>query len=307
MLVYIAGSGAMGCRFGYQISKTNNDVILLDNWEAHIQAIKENGLKISGDVEETVKLPIMKPTQATEQADLIILFTKAMQLPQMLTDIKGIIGPETKVLCLLNGLGHEDVIRHYIPEHNILMGVTVWTAGLEGPGQVHLQGVGALNLQSMDPANQEAGHQIADLLNDAQLNATYDDNVVPNIWRKACVNGTMNSTCALLDCTIGELFASEDGLNMVKEIIHEFVIVGRAEGVELNEEEIRAYVLETSVKAAHHYPSMHQDLVQNHRLTEIDFINGAVNTKGEKLGIDTPYCRLITQLVHAKEDILKIK
>lgn len=230
MLVYIAGSGAMGCRFGYQISKTNNDVILLDNWEAHIQAIKENGLKISGDVEETVKLPIMKPTQATEQADLIILFTKAMQLPQMLTDIKGIIGPETKVLCLLNGLGHEDVIRHYIPEHNILMGVTVWTAGLEGPGQVHLQGVGALNLQSMDPANQEAGHQIADLLNDAQLNATYDDNVVPNIWRKACVNGTMNSTCALLDCTIGELFASEDGLNMVKEIIHEFVIVGRAEG-----------------------------------------------------------------------------
>lgn len=56
--------------------KTNNDVILLDNWEAHIQAIKENGLKISGDVEETVKLPIMKPTQATEQADLIILFTK---------------------------------------------------------------------------------------------------------------------------------------------------------------------------------------------------------------------------------------
>ncbi|HEL0321278.1 TPA: 2-dehydropantoate 2-reductase, partial [Streptococcus equi subsp. zooepidemicus] len=263
--------------------------------------------KISGDVEEIVKLPIMKPTEATKEADLIILFTKAMQLPQMLTDIKGIIGPETKVLCLLNGLGHEDVIRHYIPEHNILMGVTVWTAGLEGPGQVHLQGVGALNLQSMDPANQEAGHQIADLLNDAQLNATYDDNVVPNIWRKACVNGTMNSTCALLDCTIGELFASEDGLNMVKEIIHEFVIVGRAEGVELNEEEITAYVMETSVKAAHHYPSMHQDLVQNHRLTEIDFINGAVNTKGEKLGIDTPYCRLITQLVHAKEDILKIK
>ncbi|HEL0577337.1 TPA: 2-dehydropantoate 2-reductase [Streptococcus equi subsp. zooepidemicus] len=307
MLVYIAGSGAMGCRFGYQISKTNNDVILLDNWEAHLQTIKENGLKISGDVEEIVKLPIMKPTEATKEADLIILFTKAMQLPQMLTDIKGIIGPETKVLCLLNGLGHEDVIRHYIPEHNILMGVTVWTASLEGPGQVHLQGVGALNLQSMDPANQEAGHQIADLLNDAQLNATYDDNVVPNIWRKACVNGTMNSTCALLDCTIGELFASEDGLNMVKEIIHEFVIVGRAEGVELNEEEITAYVMETSVKAAHHYPSMHQDLVQNHRLTEIDFINGAVNIKGEKLGIDTPYCRLITQLVHAKEDILKIK
>lgn len=307
MLVYIAGSGAMGCRFGYQISKTSHDVILLDNWEDHINAITENGLKISGDVEDLVNLPIMKPTQATQEADVIILFTKAMQLPQMLKDIKGIIGAETKVLCLLNGLGHEDVIRNYIPERNILMGVTVWTAGLEGPGHANLKGVGALNLQSMDPTNKESGLQVTVMLNEAHLNATYDENVVPNIWRKACVNGTMNSTCALLDCTIGELFASEDGLKMVKEIIHEFITVGQAEGVELDEEDITNYVMETSVKAAHHYPSMHQDLVQNNRLTEIDFINGAVNKKGEKLGIDTPYCRMIMQLVHAKESVLNIK
>ncbi|HGC8374189.1 TPA: 2-dehydropantoate 2-reductase [Streptococcus agalactiae] len=214
MLVYIAGSGAMGCRFGYQISKTNHDVILLDNWADHIMAIKENGLKVTGDTEDLVKLPIMKPTDATEEADLIILFTKAMQLPNMLQDIKKIIGKKTKVLCLLNGLGHEDVIRQYIPEHNILMGVTVWTAGLKGPGHAHLEGVGSVNLQSIDPNNQEA---------------------------------------------------------------------------------------------AHHYPSMHQDLVQNQRLTEIDFLNGAVNKKGENLGIDTPYCRLITQLIHTKENVLSIK
>lgn len=307
MLVYIAGSGAMGCRFGYQISKTGNEVILLDQWDDHIKAIQENGLKITGDVEETVHLPIMKPQEATREADLVILFTKAMQLPQMLQDIKGIIGKETKVLCLLNGLGHEDVIRQYIPEHNILMGVTVWTAGLKGPGHVHLQGVGALNLQSVDPSNKEAGLEVAEMLTEANLFATYDDDVVPNIWRKACVNGTMNSMCALLDCTIGELFASEDGLKIVKEIIHEFVTVGRAEGVTLDEEAITNYVMETSEKAAPHYPSMHQDLVQNHRLTEIDFINGAVNAKAEKLGIDTPYCRLITQMVHAKEAILNIR
>lgn len=306
MLVYIAGSGAMGCRFGYQISKTGNEVILLDQWDDHIKAIQENGLKITGDVEETVHLPIMKPQEATREADLVILFTKAMQLPQMLQDIKGIIGKETKVLCLLNGLGHEEVIRQYIPEHNILMGVTVWTAGLKGPGHVHLQGVGALNLQSVDPSNKEAGLEVAEMLTEANLFATYDDDVVPNIWRKACVNGTMNSMCALLDCTIGELFASEDGLKIVKEIIHEFVTVGRAEGVILDEEAITNYVMETSEKAAPHYPSMHQDLVQNHRLTEIDFINGAVNAKAEKLGIDTPYCRLITQMVHAKEAILNI-
>lgn len=306
MLVYIAGSGAMGCRFGYQISKTDNDVILLDNWDDHIKAIQENGLKITGDVEDTVKIPIMKPKEASQEADLIILFTKAMQLPQMLADIQGIIGKETKVLCLLNGLGHADVLRQFIPDYNILMGVTVWTASLKGPGQAHLQGVGTLNLQSLDPTAEAEGRQIADMLTEAGLHAKYDEDVVPYIWRKACVNGTMNSTCALLDCTIGELFKSDTGREMVKQIIHEFVIVGEAEGVALDEEEITQYVMETSVKAAPHYPSMHQDLIQNHRLTEIDFINGAVAKKAEKLGLETPYCRLITQLIHTKESVLGI-
>lgn len=307
MLTYIAGSGAMGCRFGYQLHQKGNEVILLDMWEDHIKAIKENGLKITGDKEDFIQIPIMRPEQATEKADFIILFTKAMQLPLMLQNIKQIISEDTKVLCLLNGLGHEDVIKQYIPEKNILMGVTVWTAGLKTPGTVSLSGTGSVNMQSLDADGVEEAKKIVDILNDAGLNVIYDEDVLPSIWRKACVNGTMNSTCALLDCTIGEFFASEEAISVVKTIIHEFVLVGEASGVELNEAEITEYVMKTSVAAAHHYPSMHQDLVQNHRLTEIDFINGAVAKKGREYGIETPYCKMITDLIHSKEKILGIK
>lgn len=306
MLTYIAGSGAMGCRFGYQLHKIGQEVKLLDMWQDHIDAIKNNGLQITGEIEDNVKLDIMRPEEATEKADLIILFTKAMQLPEMLQNIKQIITKDTKVLCLLNGLGHEDVIRKYLPEENILMGVTVWTAGLKTPGTVLLKGTGTVNLQSLDSSGVEDAKKIVEILNEAGLNVTYDDDVVPSIWRKACVNGTMNSTCALLDCTIGEFFSSENGISVVKQIIHEFVQVGTAEGIELNESEIVDYVMATSVKAAAHYPSMHQDLIQNHRLTEIDYINGAVSRKGKELGISTPYCDMITDLIHSKEKVLGI-
>lgn len=306
MRIYIAGSGAMGCRFGYQLQQSGQEVILLDNWQDHIDAIKQNGLKIVGDKPDCVKMTIMHPTEAHEAADFIILFTKAMQLPQMLEDIKQIIGEHTKVLCLLNGLGHEDTIRKYIKEENILMGVTVWTAGLKGPGVAILQGKGSINLQSFDTCGKESSVQIVDVMNQAGLNVIYDEDVLPSIWRKACVNGTMNSTCALCDCTIGEFFATEDALHTVRAIIHEFCEVGIASGVKLNESEIVDYVMHVSVIAAPHYPSMHQDLVQNHRLTEIDFINGAVARRGKKLGIQTPYCQMITDLIHAKEHILGI-
>ncbi|MFL8887625.1 2-dehydropantoate 2-reductase [Helcococcus kunzii] len=307
MLTYIAGSGAMGCRFGYQLHNKGNEVILLDMWEDHINAIKENGLNIVGDKEDNVKIEIMKPSEAERKADFIILFTKAMQLPTMLESIKPIIKEDTKVLCLLNGLGHEDVMKQYLPEKNILLGVTVWTAGLKKPGEVLLTGTGSVNLQSIDKSGKEEALEIVDMMNEAGLNVTYDEDVLPSIWRKACVNGTMNSTCALQDCTIGEFFASEEAKSVVKTIISEFVTVGKALGVKLNEEEIVDYVFKTSVAAAEHYPSMHQDLIQNHRLTEIDFINGAVARKGKELGIDTPYCRMITDLIHSKEQILGIK
>lgn len=306
MRVYIAGAGAMGCRFGYQLSKTKHEVILLDNWEAHISAIQKDGLKVTGDVDDIVHLPIMKPTEATEVADLIILLTKADQLPKMLQDVKGIIGKQTKVLSLLNGLGHATTMRRYVPEESIMVGVTVWLAGLKGPGHAHLQGPGSLSLQNMS-GDGESVSEIIDMFNEAGLHAKYDDHVIRAIWQKACVNGTMNPTCTVLDCTIGELFGTEAGLNIVQGIFKEFIAVAKSETDGIDEEAIWKYVMDTSKKASSHYPSMHQDLVQNKRKTEIDYLNGAVVFKGKRAGIPTPYCQMITEMIHAKESMLGLR
>ncbi|MGQ7373134.1 2-dehydropantoate 2-reductase [Streptococcus suis] len=306
MRVYIAGSGAMGCRFGYQLSKTNHEVILLDNWGAHIDAIRENGLRITGDFDETVQLPIMKPTEAREVADLIILLTKADQLPKMLQDIKGIIGEQTKVLSLLNGLGHATTMRRYVPDESIMVGVTIWLAGLKGPGHAHLQGPGSIAVQNMVGDSQSV-EGIVDMFNEAGLNATYDDQVINAIWQKACVNGTMNPTCTVLNCTIGELFGTEGGLNLVQGIFKEFIAVAKSETDGIDEGAIWKYIMDTSKKASNHYPSMHQDLVQNGRKTEIDYLNGAVVFKGKRAGISTPYCQMITEMIRAKEAMLGLR
>ncbi|HEL9644843.1 TPA: 2-dehydropantoate 2-reductase [Streptococcus suis] len=306
MRVYIAGSGAMGCRFGYQLSKTKHEVILLDNWDAHIEAIRENGLKISGDFDETVQLPIMKPTEATEMADLIILLTKSDQLPKMLQDIKGIIGQQTKVLSLLNGLGHATTMRRYVPNESIMVGVTIWLASLTGPGHAHLEGSGSVSVQNMVGDSQSVEGIIA-MFNEAGLNASYDEHVINAIWQKACVNGTMNPTCTVLDCTIGELFGTEGGLNLVEGIFKEFIAVAKSETDGIDEVAIWKYLMDASKKASNHYPSMHQDLVQHGRKTEIDYLNGAVVFKGKRAGIPTPYCQMITEMIHAKESILGLR
>lgn len=165
-------------------------------------------------------------------------------------------------------------------------------------------GTGEINLQSVLSAGEANAREVVEILNDAKLYATYDSDVLPSIWRKACVNGTMNSNCAVLDCTIGELFASQDGQDIVKTTIQEFVTLAHLEGVDVDEQEITDYVFATSVKAAHHYPSMHQDLIQNKRLTEIEYLNGYVARKSKEYGVESPYCEYVTKLIHTKESLL---
>ena len=57
-------------------------------------------------------------------------------------------------------------------------------------------------------------------------------------------------------------------------------------------------------KGRFHYPSMHQDLIQNHRKTEIDYLNGYVSKKGKEYGLSTPYCDAVTIIIHGRENML---
>lgn len=303
MLVYIAGSGAMGSTIGYHIEKnTDSQVILLDYWQDHIDKINENGLMVSGKVEDKIKMKAMRPEEAKEEADLIVVMTKSMALEAMMEAIKGIIGDKTQILCLLNGMGHEKILEKFVDKKQINMGVTIWAAGLTGPGQIEITGKGTIDVQNIGD-DEENGKKIADLLDKAGLGAKYDKDVMFAIWRKVMVNGTMNSMTSLMECTIGEFFDSSTSKDIISELVREFTEVGRAEGIKLDYEEMISYIYKTAEEARDHNPSMYQDLIERNRKTEIDFINGAVVEKGKAHNIATPYNKIVTQLIHAKEDI----
>lgn len=308
MKIAIAGSGALGCGFGYMMKKGGNDVTLMDYWDAHIQAIRKNGLSISvNGKDDNVSMKIGKPDEIQDTFDVVFVFTKSMGLRAMMEAIKHTLTDDTKVVCLLNGLGHAKTIAEYIPEKNIIMGTTVWTAGIDAPGQTHFMGEGPVEVQNADPSEEEGARQVVKMMADCGLNGVYSENVHFTTWRKACVNGTMNALCSLLDCNIEELFHTSESDHLVTEIITEFSQVAATEGVDINVQETVDYVKMTAEKVGAHYPSMHQDLQQNKRPTEIDFLNGAVAKEAEENGFSAPYCKLITQLIHAKEDIYGIK
>ncbi|MCL2843304.1 MAG: 2-dehydropantoate 2-reductase [Oscillospiraceae bacterium] len=312
MKIAIAGAGAMGGRFGYMLSKAGQDVILIDQWDVHIAAIREHGLQVNdGDVIETVQLPIYRPEELVANPvdiDLVILFTKSLQLEGMLQAIQPLIQAQTSVLCLLNGIGHETTIEKYVSKENIFLGCTMWTAGLEGPGKVKLPGGvnGYVVLQNLHSESKQTALRIAEVLSTAGLHARYSDHVLYEIYKKACANGATNAVCTLLEAnlsTFGETTCAE---TIVRTTVGEYVAVAEAEGVDLDIDAMTDFV-KTAFDPAGiggHYPSTYQDLILMNRRTEVDCINGIIAVKGEAYGISTPYCAFVTELIHCKEEIL---
>lgn len=312
MKIIIAGAGAMGSRFGLMLHQAKNDVILIDGWQEHIDLIKQNGLKANFNGEEVVEnISIYHQNDVSSvdfSADLVILFTKAMQLDGMMQSINNMVGENTKVLCLLNGIGHEDVIKKYVPLSNIILGNTMWTAGLEGPGKAKLFGNGSIDLQNLGTDGKEAAEEVIEVLNAANLNAKYSDNILSSIYKKACVNGTMNGLCTILDSNMAGFGETDVADDIVEAIVSEFAAVAERENATLNIPEVLAQIKTCYNRETIglHHPSMYQDLIINNRLTEIDYINGAIVRKGKEYGIETPYCSFLTQLVHAKEQMLAV-
>jgi 2-dehydropantoate 2-reductase len=312
MKIAIAGAGAMGSRFGLMLKNAGNEVLLIDGWQAHIDAIKESGLRgVFNNQEINVKIPIVhqKKVPSTQEFDLIILFTKAMQLKGMLEDIKGIIGNNTRVLCLLNGIGHEDIIEKYVPVENIFIGNTMWTAELVTPGVLKLFGDGFVDLQNLGENQEEAAKTIAKVMSEAGLNTHYSENIRQSIYKKACVNGTMNGLCTLLESNVTTFGNTRTADEICQAIVSEFAAVALKEGIHIDVNERLDYIKSgyNPETIGLHYPSMYQDLINNHRLTEIDYINGVISRKGKKYDVPTPYNDFLTALIHAKEDILGAK
>jgi 2-dehydropantoate 2-reductase len=119
----------------------------------------------------------------------------------------------------------------------------------------------------------------------------------------------MNGLCTILDSNMAGFGETDVADSIVETIVNEFAAVGKHEGVELDIPEVLAQIKTCYNRdtIGLHHPSMYQDLIVSNRLTEIDYINGAIARKGKMYGVETPYCTFLTQLVHAKEQILGAK
>jgi 2-dehydropantoate 2-reductase len=300
--ITIAGSGAMGCRFGGALADAGHEVLLLDGWRAHVDAINASGLRISESAGSRVVRVTAAPFPAAKAADLLIVFCKATQTASVAAASAAAIGPRTLVLTLQNGLGNIEVLRRHAPEGRLLAGTTTLGTELLGPGHIRALGTGETVLGALRQESSDDAERVVETLTNALIPARVADDALGAIWAKVAFNCVLNSLCAITATPVSALAAFDGFDSLAGEILGEVAAVAAAEGVAVDVAASLRLIKAQFDPAASgdHLASTLQDLM-NDRPTEIAHLNGAVAARAARQGIAAPANILITALVRLLE------
>ena len=303
MKIAVVGAGAMGSLFGGLLAEQGHDVTLVDVNAAHLQAIQSQGLRLHDDRRDRFihALRACRPDEADGTPDLVLLFTKTLHTASALAGVAHLVGPETYVLSLQNGLGHVEVIGQHVPAARILIGVTTWPADLVGPGHVHSHGQGVVRLMSADGQKRPFVATVAQALDEAGLACTADAAVWAAIWEKVAFNAALNSICTATRCTVDQLGVIDDGRALAFAVVDEVLAVAQAQGIAVHPDACKARVAAAIARHVGHKPSMLQDVLAG-RPTEIESINGAVVAAAAARGIPVPCTRTLLQIVRLVQE-----
>jgi 2-dehydropantoate 2-reductase len=301
MRVAVVGAGAMGCLYGGHLAEAGVDVSLVDVWREHVDAINAMGLHIKGvSGDRVVHIPATTNPEIVGEVDLVLLFVKSYDTVQAVNGSGPLIGGDTKVLTLQNGLGNLEAVAEAFGAGRVIGGTTSHGSTLVAPGEILHAGEGLTLIGALEMGSRSTAEKVADMFNGAGLCTRVSDDVRGVIWGKVLVNLGINALTALTGLRNGQLLEVPELRRLMRFAVEEGVKVAKADGVDLGSMDHVAHVYDVAKATGANRSSMLQD-VDRGRRTEIDALNGAVVVLGEKLGVETPVNRALTALVKGLE------
>ena len=297
MKVVILGSGAMGCLYGAYLHKAGQDVTLIDVSLPHIDAINKNGLRLTTDAgDEYLPIPACLAADYKDTADLILLFTKSAFSRAALESISHGIGPDTYLMTLQNGLGHDRLIGEFAARDRIIIGTTNFPSDLTGFGSIAVHGTGVTKMQCLAEQKPAFMDEVEAVFKKAELNPTVTEEVFKAIWEKVSFNCAMNALTSITLLPQGYLGQTKEGHELAHTIADEVLSVAKAKGIPVDADSVHATIDGLFTNHFMHCPSMLQDVL-NRRITEIAFLNGAVSKEAQELGMSVPVTDTVYKLV----------
>ncbi|MEK9644284.1 MAG: 2-dehydropantoate 2-reductase [Alphaproteobacteria bacterium] len=295
MKVAMMGSGGIGGYFGARMAQAGADVSFIARG-AHLDAMRKHGLRIDspemGDAH-------IAPVQATDDpaevgaVDYVIMGVKLWDTEAAGHAIAPMLGPETTVLSLQNGVEGDDILASIVGEERLIAGVAFIGSAISAPGVIGHVGT----MQRIVIGEREGGispriEALRDMLQKGGVMAEASEDIQRMLWEKFVFLVGLSSTTTLMRTTLGPVRENPESREFYLNVMRETVTVGRARGVNLPEDFADDRLAFSDGLPAEMNSSMHHDLQKGNRL-ELPWLAGTVVRYGRELGVPTPVCQTV--------------
>jgi 2-dehydropantoate 2-reductase len=301
MRICVVGCGAVGSLFAANLATLDDvEVWAFDLNEMHMNAIKQNGLQLTGAGEVVGRPHATANPAEIPPCDFGIVATKAMHAGAAIASTAHAFA-DGAVATVMNGVGNEETLAEHV--ERVIRGTTFPAGKLVRPGVVQWDVKGDTTFGPFEPRPiaVEAIEPLADACTRAGMPALAVADARPGQWRKVIFNAATNPIGALTGLTHGRVCERPDLRALVSRLVDEGKAVATAQGIVLDAdpEELIDHAAQPDV-AYGHKASMLQD-VEARRTTEIDYLNGGIGRFGRELGVPTPLHDAVTALIKGVE------
>jgi len=302
MKIAIVGTGAMGSVYAALLASAGHEVWAIDSWTAHVDAMRERGLRLEGaSGDRVVKLNATTDPREAGPCDLVIVATKAMHVEQAAESARPLLRNDTVVLSIQNGLGGPDTAARVLGRERVMVGVVGgFGASMKGAGHAHHNGWELVRLGEFAGPVTPRLEKVAEVWRSGGFKVKCFDDIDQLIWEKLICNVCFSGTCAVTERTLIEVMQDPHAWRVASGCAKEAYAVAKARGVKLDIQDCEQYVHAFGMKIPNARPSMLLDHMAG-RVSEIDAINGAIPPAAAAVGVQAPFNEVISSLVRAKE------
>ena len=289
MRIAIFGAGGIGGYLGGRLSQAGEEVVLIARGE-HLKAIREHGLRvdsIKGDFVATPALATDNPTEAGT-VDAVILGVKAWQVTDAAKAMRPMIGPDTFVVPMQNGVEAPGQLASVLGEKAVVVGLGGLISYIVGPGHIlHAGGEPFVSFGESDDSTSERTQRLLQAFQNAGVQATIPTNIHAALWGKLAFMAANSGVGAITRVPVGQWRSVPGSWEMAQQVVKEVLAVAHGKGIRMPVDALPATLARLEASPPGGTSSMQRDLMEG-RPSELGVQNGGVVRLGLEAGVPTP-------------------
>jgi 2-dehydropantoate 2-reductase len=310
MRIAVFGTGAVGAYFGGRLAEAGEDVVFIARGD-HLRAIREDGLRVdsvAGDFRIHPAKATDDPTQVGP-VDCVLVGTKTWQLDEAARAMGPLVGPQTFLVPLLNGVEAPEVLARELGEDHVLGGLCGGILFRDAPGRIRHTGAEPwVTFGELDAKPSDRAGRLGQAFERARgVRVSVAPDIRAAMWEKFLFIASTGGVGSATRSPFGVFREVPETRQLLEAAMEEVAAVARTHGIDLPEDAIDRALQLTDGLPPEATSSMHRDFMAGRR-TELDAWNGGVVRFGRRAGVPTPvhealYGVLLPQELRARGDV----